>query len=138
MKKLVLVSLAVFAFTSCAHHRDVRPGSDGVNHVVVRSPTREDAERSAISQANHYCEQFDKHAGFIEENKTQYTGSMDENTRDTVRKASTAAQILGGTGVAVGKRGTQTAGGVLGTAGVIGGVMTNGDDYLADMRFKCQ
>lgn len=138
MKKLSVLALSVLVLSSCAHHRDVRPSADGINHVVVRAPTRESAERSAISQADHYCDQFDKHAGFVEENKTQYTGSMDENTRETVRKASKAAQILGGAGTVAGRGDTRTGGEVLGTAGVIGGVMTSGNDYLADMRFKCQ
>jgi len=126
----------VFAFTSCAHHRDVRPGADGLNRVQVRAQNQEQAERSAISQAEHYCEQFSKHPGFVEE-KTEYKGSMDEATRNTVHKASTAAMILGGTG-ATASRGTRSGGSVLGAAGTVGHIMTGGDDYTADMKFKCQ
>jgi hypothetical protein len=133
----VAVMVAVLA-SSCAHHRDVRAGADGVNRVVVRAEDKESAERSAISQAEHYCEQSKTRPGFMEE-KTQYTGTMDEKTRDTVKKASTAAMVLGGTtGVVAGNSGVRTSGNVLGAAGTVGRIMTGGDDYVAEMRFKCQ
>jgi len=104
----------------------------------VHSEERGSAERSALSQANHYCEELGgKHPGIIEE-KTKYTGSMDEETRDTVRKASTAAILVGGAG-GVGGHGNVRRGGVgLGTAGTVGHVMTGGDNYLTEMSFKCQ
>lgn len=63
--------------------------------MVVRAPDQQSAERQAISQAEDHCEQTQTRPAFVDE-KTQYTGSMDERTRDTVRKASTAAMILGG------------------------------------------
>lgn len=128
------LAAAMLSFASCAHHRDVRPGADGVHHVIVREPTKESAERHAISQANHYCEQSNRTAAFMNES-TQYTGTMDESTRDTLRKASTAATILGGTSAHARRHGEPN---VLGTAGTIGSIMTNGDDYTADMKFKCQ
>jgi len=84
--KIVLTFLGLLVLASCAHHRDVRPGVDGINHVMVRETTREEAERSAIKQANHFCKDSNRMAAFMEE-KTQYTGSMNESTRDTVRKA---------------------------------------------------
>jgi len=133
---LVMVLLGSF-FTGCAHHPDVRPGADGVHRVVVRAMSKEDAERDAISQAESYCSQTKRSVAFVEE-KTNYTGNMDESTRDTVRKASKAAMVLGGAGVLVGPEGVREGGGVLGTAGTVGTIMTGGKDYLADMRFKCQ
>ena len=130
-----LASLSIISFSSCAHHRDVRPGVDGVHHVLVRSEDKEKAERDAISQAEHYCQMTNRMPAFVEE-KTSYTGSMDEATRDTVRKASTAAILLGG--VAHGSQSSRTGGNVLGSAGAVGTVMTSGDDYVSDMKFKCQ
>ena len=149
--KIVFV-LTLLAFAACAHHRDVRPGADGVNRVSVRAVDKEDAEQDAISQANHYCESVgDKHAAFVSE-QTKYTGTMDEATRDTVRKASKAAQVLGtqaemnrrastpagmgsGTSVHVGMGGADNP---VGAAGTVGGIMTGGKDYLSEMSFKCQ
>lgn len=137
---LSLMFLSGFIFVAgCAHHRDVRPGADGVHHVVVRAQDKGSAERDAISQAEHFCQQSQKIPGIIEE-KTVYTGTMDEATRDTLRKASMAAQVLDHTHV---NHGTETpvvhsGPGVLGKAGRVGTVMTNGDDYRTEMKFKCQ
>lgn len=134
----MIATLSASSLAACAHHRDVRAGSDGVHKVVVRAPDREQAERSAIRQAEHFCQQRQLAAAFVEE-KTQYTGSMDEKTRDTVRKASTAAMILGGgVGTAGRNAGTRVGGGAVGTAGTVGAIMTGGDDYTAEMRFRCQ
>jgi hypothetical protein len=135
--RLLIASLFVISFASCAHHRDVRPGADGIHRVVVRAQDKDQAERNAISQAEHYCEQSQKLPGFMDE-KTQYTGSMDESTRDTVRKASTAALVLGGAGTVAGSNGVRTGGSVLGGAGAVGAIMTSGNDYVSEMRFKCQ
>jgi hypothetical protein len=97
----------------------------------VRGQEKEQAERSAIAQAKHFCEERNQYPAFIEES-TQYTGSMDEATRDTLRKASTAAQVLGHT---TGNRhgihrtsGNQApnAGDVIGSAGTVGAIMTSG------------
>lgn len=137
-----LISLTIFAalfLAGCAHHRDVRPGADGIHSVRTREPNKERAERSAISQAEHYCESMgDKHPAFFNEN-TKYTGTMDEGTRDTVNKASKAAMILGGAAGTMGRSSsTRGAGTVVGAAGTAGHVMTSGDDYEAEMKFKCQ
>ncbi len=134
---VLILSLGLFLI-SCAHHRDVRPGN-GIHHVVVREQNREAAERNAIDQAEHFCKERNQHAVIIEEKKTEYTGKMDESTRDTVHKASTAAMVLGGGAGGFGPtHGTKTAGAVLGTAGTAGYIMTGGDDYTADMKFKCE
>jgi hypothetical protein len=140
MKLIFTLSVfAVLALSGCATHRDVRPGSDGVNHVVVRSSTKESAEESAIRQAENYCDDvYHNHAAFVNEQATQYTGSMDESTRDTVHKASTAAMVLGGAATVMGDDGVRGAGTVLGGAGTAGSIITGGNDYTADMKFRCQ
>lgn len=109
-----------------------------MNRVVVREQDKESAEQSAIRQAEHYCEQFQRHPAFLDEGKTSYNGSMDENTRDTVRKASKAARVLGGAGMVFGENGVRTGGTAVGAAGTVGGIMTSGNDYTAEMRFKCE
>ncbi|MCC6278680.1 MAG: hypothetical protein IT289_12260 [Oligoflexia bacterium] len=137
MRKLFGIVTLGFLLSSCGHHRDVRPGADGVHKVTVRGEEKEEAERSAISQAEHYCKEFEKRPAFIEE-KTVYTGNMDEKTRDTVRKASKAAMVVGGTASTFGKdEGTRTAGGVVGVGGGVGSIMAGGNDYTSEMKFKC-
>ena len=60
---------------------------------------------------------------------------MNEQTRSTVKKASKAAIILGGVGVGADQT---AAGGILGSAGVIGHTMVNDRDYRSEAKFKCQ
>jgi hypothetical protein len=132
---LALISLALMI--GCAHHRDVRPGADGIHRVVTRGPEKEDVERDAISQANHYCGQFEKSAAFVKE-ETKYTGSMDEDTHNTLRTASKAAAAVGGSMQVFGGGNERNAGQVATGGGMAGGIMTGGDAYTSDMRFKCQ
>ncbi len=139
--RLALAFFAAFvtiSFSSCAHHRDVRPGAEGVHRVVVRAPEREVAEQSALRQAENYCEELQKRPGIVEETKTRYTGTMDEDTRDTLRKASTAATVLGNRGGSAYGSGQHGHHGALGSAGTVGAIMTNGNDYVSEMSFKCQ
>lgn len=141
MKKTGLTLFLIVFTLGCAHHRDVRPGVDGVHHVVVRAEDKESAEQSAISQAEHYCEQTKRSMAIINE-KTEYTGTMDEATRNTLRKASKAATVLGGTRVSH-RKGTEAQddldqSNILHDAGKVGNIMTSGDDYRTEMTFKCQ
>lgn len=142
MKHVLLSPWLAFAFillaAGCAHHRDVRPGADGINKVVARGTEKEAAERDAVNQAEHYCSEVrQQHAAFVTEN-SKYTGTMDEETRSTVKKASTAAMVLGGAGSVAGRGAVRSGGNVLGAAGTVGHIMVNGDDYVAEMTFKCQ
>lgn len=137
MTKKILMFLVAFVTFGCAHHRDVRPGADGIHRVVVRDSESESAERSAISQAEHFCQQYEKQYGIVNEKETQYTGEMDESTRKTLKKASTAATVLGGGASVLGRNGVRTGGNVVGAAGTVGMIMTSGDDYIAEIRFRC-
>ncbi len=123
MKKHLL-GILVLAIAACANHKDVRPGDNGMNHIVVRAGERDGAERKAIKEANHYCGSQNKHAVFVTE-KTNYNGSMDEKDRDTLHNASTAAMIVG--------NGTP-----IGSMGAAGYIMSNGKDYASEMTFKCE
>lgn len=135
MYKIILITIA-FALGACAHHRDVRPGADGVHRVVVNGDNEGDGERNALSQANHYCKEFQKGAVIINE-ETKYVGNMEESTHKTVRTASKAAGVIGG-GMAVfgGRRESNAGKGVLG-AGAVGNVITN-NAYKTEMKFQCQ
>lgn len=128
--KFSIVLISASYFSSCAHHRDVRPGAEGVHRVMTHDQERSSSERNALKQAEHFCKEQGKYAAIIKE-ETKYTGSMDEATRDTLRKASTAAIILGG---ASGTHGDPSP---VRTAGQVGGIMTSGDDYVTDMSFRC-
>ncbi len=138
MKKITAVQVLKFTailipatyLSSCAHHRDVRPGSEGVHRVLTHDQERSRSERNALQQAEHFCKEQGKYAAIIKE-ETKYTGSMDEATRDTLRKASTAAIILGGSAGANGDPSPVR------TAGQVGGIMTSGDDYVTEMSFRC-
>lgn len=103
----------------------VLPGED-IHRVVVRDIERDDAEEEAAKAANEYCEKQGKRAVIVADN-TKYTGEMDESTRDTIRKGSKAAMILGG-----------ARGGAAGTAGSVGYSVTSDRDYLAELRFRCR
>jgi len=136
-QKSLACALAFLGF-SCAHHRDVRGGADNVHSVTVRGTEKTYTERDAISQADDYCDQWEKRAGILTQ-KSGYIGTtMDETTRDTVRKASTAAILLGGVGSASADDDDVRHGGnVVGAAGTVGAVMTGGENYETTMTFKC-
>lgn len=137
MRTYIFILLFGFLFFGCAHHRDVRPGAEGIHHVVTRGPEKEEVEQDAIRQAEHFCKEFGKYPGFLNEG-TQYTGDMDEKTHKTARKASKAAMVVGSAMNIFGGRNESGAGAVVGTAGAVGSVMTGGSAYTSDMKFKCQ
>ena len=130
-------SFAFLTLVSCAHHRDVRPGADGINRVVLRGPDREPIERSAISQANHFCDQTKKTPAFVTET-SKYTGSGDEANHKMMRRASEAVTAGGGMVAVFGGNNERNAGRMASGAGVVGGIMTDQEAYTVDMAFKCQ
>lgn len=111
----------------------VMPGGSGTNRVISTDIEKDDAEKAAVDGAQEYCDKRHKQAVFVKED-TKYTGSMDENTRNTVRKASRIASVLG----------SQSRGydpdqpGAIETAGSVGSGMTNDRDYKSEMSFKCE
>ncbi len=136
LRSLFVLSSLLF-LGACAHHRDVRPGVEGVNRVVIKSDDQDEATRDAISQANHYCkEKNNTSAAFIDENK-KYTGDMDEKTYKNAKRATTVAKTVGGTVWAMGGKKESGLGGIAG----IGGVAADealGKGYTVEMKFKCQ
>lgn len=135
MKKIILV-LGIVLLASCAHHKDVRPGADGIHKVIVTSEDTEKGSRNAIDQANHFCKESDKYAAFINEDK-KYTGSMSEEDYKKGKTISKVAQAAGGAVYVFGGRQEKTLGGIVGMGGAIGD-QALGKGYTVEMQFKCQ
>ncbi len=135
MLQLFVPVVGLLAIISCAHHRDVRPGSDGTHRVVVRTEDNEEGERNAISQANHYCEGLKKHATFIDEKK-QYTGSMKEEDYKKLKTASTVAKTVGGAAYVFGGKNESSLGGLVGLGGIAADAAA-GKGYTVEMKFNC-
>lgn len=136
MKKITFVCLLSLIYAGCAHHRDVRPGTDGVHRVSVQTDNKEEGARDAISQANHYCDQYKKSAAFMEENQ-KYTGDMDEKSYKKAKTVAKVAQGVGGAAWVFGGKNESNAGGIVGLgSGIADGVLGKG--YTVEMKFKCQ
>lgn len=134
MKMFALLS--VLFLSACAHHRDVRPGADGINRVVIQTDDTDAANRDAIAQAQHYCKEKGKEAAFVSEG-TKYTGDMDESTYNNAKRVSKVAKTVGGTVWAMGANKESNLGGIAGLGGSAADSAL-GKGYTVDMRFKCQ
>ena len=133
--KMVMI-LSLMTLASCASHTHVRPGADGIHRVVIRGLEKEKVEQLAISEAKSYCGVKNLSPAFTEE-KTSYTGSMDESTHKMIGKISKAAAAGGGMIGAMGGQKEKNVGqGVFG-AGVVGSTLQDEEAYTSDMRFKC-
>lgn len=134
MNKLAL--LFVLFAVGCAHHRDVRPGADGVHRVVIQTDDVDTATRNCIDQANHYCKEKKLEAAFINEDK-KYTGDMDEQTYKNAKRATTVAKTVGGAVWVFGGKRESSLGGLAGLGGAAGDAAL-GKGYTVEMKFKCQ
>lgn len=136
MKSFYILFFTLLFLSGCAHHRDVRPGVDGIHRVSIKTDDKEEGSRNAISQANHFCKERNQYAAFVEEKQT-YTGEMDEQTYKKGKIAAKVAQGVGSAGWVFGGKKESKLGGVVGLGGGIAdSVLGNG--YTFDMRFKCQ
>jgi len=117
--------LFLVGLIGCASNRGMLQ-EDGTVRVVMRGSTAAAAQDAAIDEAKDYCEDRDQTAVFVKDKGTKYTGRMDEDTRDTIQKASTAAIILGGMNSPIHD------------AGMVGHVYTAGPDYEAEVIFRCK
>ncbi len=134
--KLGLIVLSLLVFASCASHEHVRAGANGVHRVVIRGTDKDEVERQALDEADSFCSEKNLSPAFVEE-KTSYTGSMDENTHKTIGKVSKAATAAGGMMGVMGGRRESNAGQTIFGAGVVGSTLQDDDAYTADMKFKC-
>ncbi len=127
--------LMTLLLVSCGHHRDVRPGIKGVHRVVVVSPDSQEGKQEAIAQANHYCDQFERHAAFAKES-TKYVGSVDEKTYQQARMFSRATKYSSNQAKLRGGKRESNFGMIAGAAGSsVDEALGNG--YQIDMIFKC-
>lgn len=138
MKKVIIklaVVTAVITLASCAHHKDVRPGVDGVHRVVIQTTGSEAEKREAIDQANHFCKERNQYAAFITEEQ-KYTGQMDEKSYQNTKVAAKVLKTVGGGAYVLGGKKESNVGGV----GVLAGQAADsaiGEGYTVDMKFKC-
>ncbi|HEY8271232.1 MAG TPA: hypothetical protein VIG33_10125 [Pseudobdellovibrionaceae bacterium] len=128
--------LALLLSGACAHHRDVRPGSDGIHSVRITSEDKEAGSREAIEQANDFCKKYEKMAVFLNE-ESKYEGSMSESDYKTAKTTAKVAQAVGGAGYVFGGKNERSAGGILGLGGGIASEAL-GKGYSVNMKFKCQ
>lgn len=135
MRNLIF-GFIVMGLAACAHHRDVRPGTEGVHKVLVQSEDESSGQRDAISQANHFCkEKFEKIAAFEKEG-TKYTGTMDEGNYKAAKTASKVLTQGGNSAWVFGGKNEKNAGQVAsGSGNVLDSALGNG--YTTEMTFKC-
>lgn len=135
MQKKLITLTSLFTLSFCAHHKDVRPGVEGVHTVKLQSAEKEKGAREALEQANNFCEELDQTAAIISESQT-YTGDMDEETYNNIRRVGKVAKSVGG---AIFVGGAQKESDVGGAVGVGGAAMEEaaGEGYTIEMTFKC-
>jgi hypothetical protein len=133
--KFSILALPLLVLFGCAT-ADIMPHEDGTISAVYKSADKDNAQAVVIRSADKYCEKRHQSAVFINDTKTTYNGTMDEETKSTIRKASRVGMVLGGIGTVPGD--TRTAGAVLGTAGTAGTIMTSDKDYETTVKFKCK
>lgn len=121
--KLIFFSL-LLTLASCGHHRDVRPGVDGVHRVVVSAEDKMAGSQEALRQAKHYCKETNREAAIMKES-AQYSGSMSEETYKTMKLVSRGTHNVN-TGK---KAGAASLGSRIDEA--------LGDGYTVEMSFKC-
>lgn len=135
-KKLIVASLATLLLASCAHHRDVRPGEDGLNKVILNTEDKDEGYRNAMSQAEDYCKQANQRP-FIVTEGSKYQGNMDESSYNAGKTASKVAQAVGGAVWTLGGKTESTVGGITGLGGSVArGALGNGYQYV--LNFRCR
>ncbi len=132
-KVVILLALTLGA---CAHHRDVRPGTEGINKVVIMNDEKNFNGDNALAQAEHYCKEVGKHPAIMTE-VNQYVGSMDEQSYNNLKTGAKVAQTAGSMGYVFGGKKESDVGGVVGLGGVIAN-QAAGQGYKYEMTFKCQ
>lgn len=135
MIRILAVSFLTMTLVACAHHRDVRRGSEGVNRVVVEAEDQESGIKNAMAQAKHYCSEKNQEAEFITEKET-YKGDVEESTYKKAKTATKVASVVGGAAAVFGGRNERAAGG-LALLGGAAGRAALGKGYQVEMTFRC-
>ncbi len=139
MKKAIIKLAAIAAtitLASCAHHKDVRPGADGIHRVIIQTTGDESEKRNVIDQANHFCKEQNQYAAFVTEEQ-KYTGQMDEKSYQNTKVVSKVLKTVGSGAYVFGGSKESNAGGI---GGVLAGQAAGsaiGEGYTVDMQFKC-
>ena len=136
MKNTALI-LMLLTLAACGHHRDVRPGPQGINKVVVSTDEVQKGTRNAMDQATHFCKEHNKHPIYLKEEK-KYVGTIDEKlyaqTKMITRGAKTASYQTRATNPRKVKNQTSD----LLRVGSTSADSALGDGYLVSMTFKCE
>ncbi len=132
----IIVPVVLF-LGACAHHRDVRPGADGIHRVLIQTDDVDGATRKCIKEANHYCKTKNLEAAFVGTEDKKYTGDMDERDYKQAKRITDVAKTVGGAIWVFGGRRESTLGGLAGI-GAMGADAYLGEPYTVEMRFKCQ
>ena len=135
MKKILIISVIAFIGFGCAHHRDVRPGVDGVHNVIIKTDDTDKGSRNALKQANHFCEERGLGAAIVNEEQ-KYTGTMKEETYNNAKTAAKVATAVGGAVYVFGGKNESALGGITGLGGGIADQVL-GDGYMVQMKLKC-
>ena len=131
-----VLALSLFLSMSCAHHRDVRPGDDGIHKVILNVNTRDEGFRAGMREARHYCGQWQKEAIVVAES-TNYTGNGDEESYNRNKKIAKGASVVGGATWIFGGKTESAIGGVVGLGGLAADQII-GQGYKYAMKFKCK
>lgn len=133
-KLFSLVSLALI-LSGCTS-LNVTTAEDGTHHTIMRSADKGAAEEAALDEAQEFCEKRHASVVVLKENH-QYTGKMDEKERETIRNISRGVLAAGTMHSQSSHPLIRLHGESAKTAGIVGYSMTSGDDYVAELRFKC-
>lgn len=136
MKKLIFLFAFLTLITSCGHHRDVRPGTEGVHSISIKTEDKSEGYREASSQATHYCEEVRNQSMAVVSEKYTYTGNMDEETYKRTKTEAKIAKGVGGTALVFGGKKESNAGGIIGLGGQVADSVA-GEGYTYVMTFKC-
>lgn len=134
--KTFFISITFLLITSCAHHKDVRPNSNGIHLVKIQTENKSEGYSNAKRQAEHYCEQNGKRP-FIVKEAYIYSGDIDEQTYKRGKMAAKIATGIGSAGYVFGGKKEKNAGGVVGIGGGIAD-RTLGNGYTYSMTFRCK
>jgi hypothetical protein len=134
---LSILSLLLLA-AGCAHHRDVRPGADGIHKVIFKTEDKDEGYRNAMSQAEDFCKERHAKSPVILSEASQFTNNtMDEESYKGAKVATKVAKGVGGTIWALGGKTESQAGGLVGLGGAVADSVI-GEGYTYELKFKCQ
>lgn len=136
MKKLLLIILTL-GLNACAHYPDVRPSSKGNHKVSFLTEFEGEGFREGFGQAKDFCDDVYEKKAVHSKEKSEYVGSMDEESYNSYKKASKVVGSLGAAGALLG--GKKERG--VGAATAVGGGIADssmGLGYRYTLYFKCR